>query len=156
MKPIKSTIQQFERVGTITLEEGFKLIAAEGRQTVINGFEVTTSSLRLKSFLQNGVKCAHRECPFEGSYFAIEKTPPGRSAINNRKYHLNLWGVDPEDNQPILMTVDHVIAKALGGLNELQNTQTMCCWHNWLKGSKEGTIVTARTRNQRIESAPQK
>ena len=154
MKPTKSNIQQYERIGTVTLEEGFRLIAATEKSTIINGVEVTTSSLRLKSFLQNGVKCAHPGCPFEGSYFAIEKTPPGRSATSNRKYHLNLWGVDPEDEQPVLMTVDHVIAKALGGLDELQNTQTMCCWHNWRKGSKEGSIAQERTRKQRIESAP--
>jgi hypothetical protein len=156
MKPTKSNIQTYERIGTLTLEEGFKLIAAEGRSTTINGVEVTTNSLRLRSFLQNGVKCAHPGCPFEGSYFAIEMTPPGRSATANRKYHLNLWGVDHEDNQPVLMTVDHIIAKALGGLDELQNTQTMCCWHNWRKGSKEGTVALEKTRKQRIESAPLK
>jgi hypothetical protein len=154
MKPKKTPLQAYERIGTLTLEEGFKLIAAEGKQTVINGHVVTTHSLRLQSFLQNGAKCAFPECPFEGSYWAVEKTPAGRSACTNRTYHLNLWGVDPDDGEPVLMTMDHIVARALGGLDVLENSQTMCCWHNWRKGSKEGTQVQEKRRKQRIESAP--
>ena len=67
---------------------------------------------------------------------------------------MNLWGVDPEDGQPILFTHDHIVAQALGGLDQLSNTQTMCCWHNWRKGSKEGLIVLERQRQMKIENGP--
>jgi HNH endonuclease len=157
-KPIKSHIQEYERIGTLSIEEVFAFIAAPSRQTTINGHVINTKTLRLKSFLQNGVQCAHPGCPFKGSYFAIEKTPRGRSAApeESRPYHLNLWGEDPEDGKPVLFTVDHIIAKSHGGLDELSNTQTMCCWHNWTKGSKEGSIIQEKRRQHRIESAPLK
>lgn len=159
MKPKKTAIQKFERIGTLTLEEGFALIAAPEKQATINGHVIiNTSTLRLKSFFQNGVKCAHPGCPFVGSYFAIEKTTQGRSAApeESRPYHLNLWGVDPDDGKPILFTVDHIIARSHGGLDELSNTQTMCGWHNWTKGSKEGNQIQEKRRRTRIESAPLK
>jgi hypothetical protein len=52
------------------------------------------------------------------------------------------------------MTMDHIIARSLGGLDELLNTQTMCCWHNWMKGTREGSIANKRRRDLQIESAP--
>lgn len=157
-KPVKTHIQDYERIGTLTIEEGLALIAAPSKQTVISGHVINTKTLRLKSFLQNGVKCAFPGCPFEATYFAIERSPQGRSAApeESRPYHLNLWGVDPDDGKEVLFTCDHTIARSHGGLDELPNTQTMCCWHNWTKGTKEGTIIQEHRRQYRIEAAPLK
>jgi hypothetical protein len=49
-------------------------------------------------------------------------------------YHLNLYALD-SDGREILMTHDHILARADGGKNHLSNTQTMCAPCNFKKGS---------------------
>lgn len=62
-------------------------------------------------------------------FFAVERTTGTTGG-----YHLNLYAAD-EDGAEVLMTHDHVVAKASGGTNTDDNTQTMCGPCNWAKGS---------------------
>lgn len=101
----------------------------------VNDVPVRVDSIRLQTFLLSGIKCHH--CGLEASFFAIErdrKSEPGAS------YHLNLWGVDQEGEE-LIFTHDHKLARALGGPDNINNTQTLCGACNWKKGELEGLIV---------------
>ena len=53
----------------------------------------------------------------------------------NRPFHLNLWGTD-SDGKLRLFTKDHVLPKAKGGLDEMDNYQPMCMRCNQKKGDR--------------------
>lgn len=61
------------------------------------------------------------------------------TAAKDGGYHLNLWGV--KDGEEVLFTHDHVLARGLGGKDNLDNTQTMCCYCNWEKGDLEAILA---------------
>ena len=98
----------------------------------INGVNVGVGSLRLQTFLYKGTTCI--ACGVKATYFAIERDTA--SEVNDRPYHLNLWGVK-DDGEPVLFTHDHTLARSLGGKDRLSNTETMCCFCNWEKGERE-------------------
>lgn len=148
--PKRRGIQQYDRLKTISLEEGFAYIASGERHVIVDGKKVKANSMRLRSFLQNGVKCAYEGCPYEASFFAIERSPFQKGQVGPHGYHLNLWGI-AQDGKEVLFTHDHIIARGLGGSDTMENTQTMCCWHNWMKGNKEGQQVVANWKASRQE-----
>jgi hypothetical protein len=86
-------------------------------------------SLRMLNFKIHGITCVVPDCGLVGKFFAKEK-----SHERDGSYHLNLYAVR-EDGVEVLMTQDHIIAKSMGGANELQNLQTMCAPCNCKKGS---------------------
>lgn len=86
-------------------------------KTEINGVKVNAKSLRLQTFFHKGIVCA--KCGCVGIHFALESSQ-GQSSC-----HLNLWAIDKHGDE-VLMTHDHVLARSLGGADNLSNTQTMC------------------------------
>lgn len=64
-----------------------------------------------------------------------EKVYLDQEKKNCNNAHFNLYGV--ENGQLVLMTKDHIIPKARGGKNYLQNYQTMCCICNNLKSNTQ-------------------
>lgn len=84
-------------------------------------------SLRLQTFYHKGLVCC--KCGLPAKFFVKEK------AIPNEAWHVNLYGVNKE-GQEVLFTHDHIVPKSRGGKNNLENTQTMCCYCNWDKGNK--------------------
>jgi hypothetical protein len=99
----------------------------------INGQAVGISSLRLQTFFNHGTTCSC--CGLEASHFAIERNDADE--LRNSPYHLNLWGVNSEGEE-VLFTHDHILARALGGKDNLSNTQTMCTICNFEKSIEEG------------------
>lgn len=91
-----------------------------------DGEKIYVLSKRYKTFFTSGYKCVH--CGIEGKYFALERHE------NNKKYHLNLYGLDAEGNE-VLMTKDHIIPHAKGGSDDYTNMQTMCAICNFKKGT---------------------
>lgn len=81
----------------------------------------------MQLFFIKGTNCA--TCDIKGEFFAMEshndKTPP----------HLNLYAID-ENGKDILMTKDHIHPKSKGGLNHIDNYQTMCTICNAKKSDK--------------------
>lgn len=67
-------------------------------------------------------------CGIEGTVILLEQHP------NDKSPHFNLYAVD-EDGKLVLMTKDHIHAKAFGGEDRHSNYQTMCSICNNLKGS---------------------
>ena len=106
-----------------------------------NGKWVGVSSLRMKTFgiafkSENGLKCV--TCGCEGKFFAIETTK-GQEAP-----HLNLYGI--KDGEEILFTHDHILARALGGADDLSNSQLMCSPCNNNKSKDESREVLRRRK----------
>lgn len=96
----------------------------------LEGFNVKCSSLRIKTFFHKGIKCAH--CGLEASFFAVERMVNDKGS----SVHMNLYGI--QDGQEVLFTHDHIYPRAHGGLDSLENTQTMCGPCNW---AKKDTII---------------
>src|ERR1035437_4967983 len=86
-----------------------------------SGIWVGVSSVRMRTFAKaetsaTGMKCVC--CGLEATFFAVEQSPGQDS------WHLNLYGV--KDGEETLFTHDHIKARALGGADNLSNTQLMC------------------------------
>ena len=133
----KSKKPQYERAGYLEISKVFphieKHLKEEERIRVqIDEFYVNVSSLRLKSFVVNGVACSC--CSVKASFFAIERTNGSQSP-----FHLNLYGVN-DSGEEILFTHDHIQARGLGGTDTLNNTRTSCGPCNWRKGELENLI----------------
>lgn len=133
----------YERIGTLTLDDVFPHIAKhiddyKKKRVQINEFSVNVQSLRLKTFYHTGLNCPC--CENKGSFFAVERN------TKSGGYHLNLYGID-DNNQEILFTHDHKLARGLGGEDLLSNTQTMCGPCNWSKGHLENKMCQALIQN---------
>lgn len=94
----------------------------------LKGHMVKLNSLRLVTFAKHGITCV--ECGIEGKFFAVEKFKV------DEVYHINLWGINAEGEETLL-THDHIIARTLGGADNIKNTQTMCTVCNFAKGTLE-------------------
>lgn len=92
----------------------------------LGGDLIKGNSQRLQTFFTKGIKCSC--CGIEGKYFAKEKRPKDVS------YHLNLYAAN-ENGEEVLMTKDHIIPKAKGGKDCIDNYQTMCVYCNKEKGN---------------------
>lgn len=110
----------YERHSSAELEPILNLIR-RGKKEPINGISVGISSLRLRTFAFKGTKCA--SCGLIATHFAVERDKA--AAKNNKSYHINLYG-RKEYGIEVLFTHDHILARSLGGLDALDNTQTMC------------------------------
>ena len=138
--PIEEVFGVMNRVLSEYSARGSKQLTKQSipRQEV-NGEMVRVFSLRLQTFHLHGTKCSC--CGLEASYFAIERND--EDEVRGRPYHLNLWGVN-KDGEEVLFTHDHILARALGGKDEISNTQTMCTWCNFEKSLKEGEIAKSQ------------
>lgn len=98
-----------------------------------DGAAVKMDSQRLQVFVAKGLVCA--VCGIEGRYFALEqdKHMPNQSTT---AYHFNLYALDGDGNE-VLMTKDHIVPKSGGGLDTLNNYQTMCGPCNLNKGGRK-------------------
>lgn len=79
---------------------------------------------RFKVFWLKGLKCTY--CNITGN--AIFKTRNNAGQIHYDLYRYSKHG-------RILMTVDHILPKSLGGKNNIDNLQPMCCKCNYKKGN---------------------
>lgn len=128
-------MNRYVRYGVCTLEQILPLVATHYGtpnlpKPVFHGHKVGVSSLRMKTFEHDGVVC--RACGLEATFFAVEDFV----GATTPQPHLNLYGVNDED-QEVLFTHDHRLARALGGANDLSNVQTMCSPCNNKKGRAE-------------------
>lgn len=147
--------QKYERVGTLSIDEVFNEIKNHlnfpGKKRVkIKDFFVNVQSLRLRTFFHTGIDCPC--CENKATFFAVERT------AGNKHYHLNLYGID-KNKEELLFTHDHTLARALGGSDDLSNTQTMCGPCNWEKGKIENILkqeLLAKEANLEMKINPQK
>lgn len=97
----------------------FKVVAVGSEE-----FHVSLKSDRYVLF-RRGTTCV--ACGLAGNKFRLETSNGGDSC------HLNLYGT--EDGRDVLMTKDHIRAKAYGGRDEQENYAVLCEPCNQAKGS---------------------
>lgn len=100
----------------------------------LNGHSVGVSSLRLRTFKQawqSRFCCVG--CGKVPTHFAVEVDA---WAPKGTKPHLNLYGEDET-----LFTHDHILARGLGGKDNISNTQLMCSPCNAEKAKGEQLLV---------------
>lgn len=107
----------------------------KGKRVEFSGQLVKLYSLRLRTFATHGIECV--DCGVKGSFFAMERHQ------SDENYHLNLWAIKANGKQ-VLMTHDHILARSLGGADNICNTQTMCMTCNFEKGKIEHKLKEIR------------
>lgn len=123
---------KFERIGTMSIEEGIALIRSHMRKSKhqqkkrvnVMGQEVALNSLRLYTFASKATCCSNPECSTPAAFFAVEMQCKDGRPVNSH-YQLNMYGKGPQGHD-VLMTHDHTLARSLGGEDSLANTTTMC------------------------------
>ena len=145
-KHIKNKLcRVYQRKAIYTIEEVLsKVDFSDPKEKVrvdFNNNLIKMSSHRLQLFKTKGVTCAH--CGIEGKYFAMEKPPVDKS------YHFNLYAVN-EKGEEVLMTKDHIIPRKRGGLDCLDNFQTLCIKCNVNKGSKLESELVKEPLNEGV------
>lgn len=93
-------------------------------RALFDGCSVKVTSERLNLFAQKGTVCV--SCGAKGVVFWYED-------LGNGEPHLNLYAEGP-NGELIMMTKDHIIPKAKGGENSMENYQPMCVKCNTRKG----------------------
>lgn len=113
-------------------------------------FKVKASSTRLECMVRSS-KCV--TCGMVGSFWLLQSHHVSLDGDGNLKIrdtpHLNLYAVNDNDTL-VLMTRDHIIPRAHGGLDTLENLQTMCSPCN----SKKGCKLPAEVQDDSLISMP--
>lgn len=127
---MKNYTKLYEIIDVFLPQEVLKLIGVE--DSWMFGDEwVDLHSVRYKNFKFNSVECSC--CGIKGVYFNLEKAKKGLYKF--RQPHFNLYGLIDEVT-PVMMTMDHIVPKSLGGSNALSNLHTLCEVCNYEKGDK--------------------
>jgi hypothetical protein len=86
---------------------------------------------KLAVFYNKGTECIC--CGDAGVHLAVTTDKNGESR----------W-IELYTSEWIVLTVDHILPKAQGGLNEMDNYQPMCRWCNSIKSDHDWTIEELR------------
>jgi hypothetical protein len=97
----------------------------EGSLVALQMFE---NHRRLKVFVNKGVACVTPNCNHVGTRLIFSRDAQGGEH----------WDVYTDD--AILINIDHIVAKANGGNNELANLQPMCSICNTIKRNQDITL----------------
>lgn len=101
-----------------TPESVFRFVEL-GDYVLLHGYRIKLGSFRYKLFNQS---CTCVTCGVEGTVFCIDT----QGAMRSRgRAHFNLYGIRPTGGV-VMLTKDHIVAKANGGGDGLGNLQTMC------------------------------
>jgi hypothetical protein len=142
---------QYIRLATAPIDEVVTHIlhhwtnnSAETKRVPVNGHPVGVVSLRLRTFgrmFKNTGKIHCVSCGLPAEFFAVEKFSRGVQPFA----HANLYGTS--DGKDVLFTHDHILARSLGGADNLSNTQVMCSPCNAKKGVYEQKLAKHRKQN---------
>lgn len=118
---MRTLTNHYERLTTVAVDDVVKHIGLPPlRPTIeIMGQTIKLFSLRLRTFAKSGTTC--HGCGLEASHWGVERAKNDGTTT----YHVNLYGVNLLGVE-VMLTCDHVLAKAKGGANDLSNTQTLC------------------------------
>jgi hypothetical protein len=136
---------RYERRGIYNLEEILPYIGEKNR--IYDGVNIWLTSDRYLMFKEQGLVCV--SCKIEGIYFGLERAAkrlaiqiPGEGrhryemvtdGSRSHEWHFNLYAMR-EDGVEIMMTKDHIIPRARGGVDKMWNYQVMCQKCNGRKG----------------------
>ena len=111
IEEVHKKFREWEQLGTISNRKRHRIL------DTFDGYPVKTWSQRYTLFLMN-TKCVC--CGLEKEW-------------DSKAYHFNLYYVNGD--KEILFTKDHIIPASKGGLNTMENYQTMCSPCNYKKGA---------------------
>ena len=117
----KSRLKRYKLLEFDKLQDTLKLLVTAkplGR-VLIQGYPIWTDTDRYESLYVHGCKCA--KCGLEASFAAIEKETSSKD-----KFHINIYGTRKSDGKHIQMTKDHIFPRAMGGMDIIENYQTLC------------------------------
>lgn len=138
--------QKYHRAAVLPTEEVLPLImgpikAGNTERITLEGVKTHVTGLRLATFKEKGLACV--TCGITGSLFALERNWSKSETYLDLPFHLNLYALK-EDGSEVLMTHDHILARALGGTNSMSNSQPMCSPCNSEKSKEESSEVLLR------------
>lgn len=130
-KPHKS--QAKDRKAVFELSEVLPFVSSDGKNTTKEylGETIPMDWDTLQVLKVKGCDCV--SCNAKADFVAMEKTPGPKRTIYN-EWHFNVYAKDYL-GRPVLMTKDHILAKANGGKDEMDNYQPMCSVCNTRKGA---------------------
>ena len=126
-------MNKYDRINTYPIEAVLANVLYESRamgkeaKVDFDGYAVNMANDKYKLFDTKGIVCMG--CGIKGEYFAMERI------CGEQHIHFNLYSID-EHGDEVLMTKDHILPKALGGENTIDNYQTMCVNCNASKGAR--------------------
>ena len=132
--PRKFGVTSYARSGKYDIDKILPLLKGnhgkDGKREYIelDGIKIKTTSQRYLVF-RNSLQCA--SCGLKATHFAAERCLYQEA----EHYHFNLYGLK-DDGSEVMFTKDHIVPKAAGGKNKLQNLQTMCVECNQKKDCK--------------------
>ena len=139
---VKARQISYRVLGVFDIEDVLPHIAkddTERKKVVDYVAEGATWSVKMGSdrlrCLQRGPRCIC--CGLEGIQFQLELPP------RDKRPHFNLYGMDT-DGDLVMLTKDHIVARAKGGGNHPSNLQTLCCVCNERKGDLSVSIEELR------------
>jgi 5-methylcytosine-specific restriction endonuclease McrA len=136
-------VGRYERLGLYSLDEVHAHVPAvplaDGKlsKRMFDGHMIAMDSARYRLFQKN---CACVACGVIGYYYAMERSAKlikreRRFVSTDGLWHFNLYGRRP-DGAEVLMTKDHILPRAKGGLDHDANFQTMCSPCNHTKADR--------------------
>lgn len=106
-------------IAQLTPASVFNFVELGGEDVSLHGYRIKLGSLRYQVFKRSRT-CV--TCGVEGTVFGIDT----QGSMRRRgRAHFNLYGIRPS-GRVVMLTKDHIVAKANGGGNGLGNLQTMC------------------------------
>ena len=124
--PISPVHVGLTRIKNLTIKEVFKWIEDNPRRIYWENGDYIINTKRAKIFNKKGITCVN--CGVQGEFFALETDKGGG-------VHLDLYGTI--NGEEVLLTIDHIIPKSKGGLNDMINYQVMCKLCNEMKADSE-------------------
>ena len=128
-------MSKYIRDGKYSIDEILEQVDITNRSQpfgIFGGSKMFLTSSRYRNFKKNGITC--KKCGLVGKFFGKEMDAV-QSSSGCEKWHFNLYAIR-KDGSEVLMTKDHIVPKAKGGINHIDNYQTMCVKCNRKKGDK--------------------
>lgn len=104
------------------------LVHQESTFTLMGKTYESPHSDHLQMLANNGLKCHGIGCDSSHAFLSLEQHGPENTSIR---------GFVKKDNQEILLTIDHDVARSLGGTNTLDNYKPLCSICNSKKSNVE-------------------
>lgn len=132
------SVNEFLRFGQYDWNDVMAIMAQHEDSAVIDGHTVRLNKLKYQTFIRDyyeGAFCCS-SCGVQPTHAVVF------GASHSSEKFVNFFTLD--NNQEVLFTHDHTLARALGGKNELSNTTTMCEQCNRQKSVFESIYGTHR------------